>query len=664
MRSWGTVFKYLRFACGLAGLFTFSGMANAGPGSYPGAHDDIRNIQGTLTSLHSRRCRECEARKQISSVSYDCPQAILQNVMKDRRSGWIVPSANQTCQERAPDVLTSPEKLEDYLRLESGLSFQNGVRTVTEPSCLSSSQMSELTLSERRQAVAEYYYSINRLQDGILSTTESIAAIDSLMGKKPFEPSGKDSCGDPRLAKTLLWCQKLQQCSPKGGFDELVADTDRVLTTKLRPLEAQLISLAGKKDPASQRIRTGTQQAIDGLKRLYPWLSGKEFQAEIRKDPSSSRNALWKQLSATRAALSDRYRKLTAASRCLDGGQKWSTDCAELQGALAISPEIPIIDWRKRKGTAAKQILDVNSQFDRVRCKLEHRNLKSESNKSLGLFASGVVLTAATLGAVSSVVLGAAIMGGTVATTAVGVADAVKKCDELLNHVDAATAVSGPSCPGKSYGGPQLQKYKGCLEIALVNGAMITAPIIAKGAGVLAKNIKGRLPTSTKVPPMRAVVDTEPAFTAGFEPKTDPSIVRLFQDTFGGESGAFFRGIRVPRGGKVANHYKRSDGLGSMFSTKPDDVFIYGERPAGPGGYKSPLDSDEIVVMIADLKPQHIQWDPYETMEHIFVHPEMNLKHSSVNYRELRIPVADMKDRALKAQWAARIRELSGLPPE
>ncbi|MNL66941.1 hypothetical protein D3C87_1914780 [compost metagenome] len=80
-----------------------------------------------------------------------------------------------------------------------------------------------------------------------------------------------------------------------------------------------------------------------------------------------------------------------------------------------------------------------------------------------------------------------------------------------------------------------------------------------------------------------------------------------------------------------------------MASTRAEDAFHYGKSPAGPTVTKLNAD-DEIVIMKFDLKPNHIQDDPYGTMEHVFINPNVNLKSPVINYKEIRIPAKELDD--------------------
>jgi len=145
-------------------------------------------------------------------------------------------------------------------------------------------------------------------------------------------------------------------------------------------------------------------------------------------------------------------------------------------------------------------------------------------------------------------------------------------------------------------------------------------------------------------------------FKGGVIPKADPAITQSFKDKFGAETGTFYRGIRVPKGGKVEEYYVRSDGLGSMASTRAEDAFHYGKSPAGPTITKLNPD-DEIVIMKFDLKPHHIQDDPYGTMEHVFVNPNLNIKSPVIKYKEIRIPAKELDD---PEQLEAYLKQLGG----
>lgn len=148
-------------------------------------------------------------------------------------------------------------------------------------------------------------------------------------------------------------------------------------------------------------------------------------------------------------------------------------------------------------------------------------------------------------------------------------------------------------------------------------------------------------------------------FRNGVVPTADPSVVASFKEKFGGEAGAFYRGIRVPKGTEMNEYYVRSDGLGSMISTKPDDAIHYGQRPAGLQSTK--LNSDDDIILISyELKPVHIQEDTYGTLEHVFIHPDVNLKSTNIGYRSIRVPASELEDPEKAKKYIEQLRRASG----
>lgn len=145
-------------------------------------------------------------------------------------------------------------------------------------------------------------------------------------------------------------------------------------------------------------------------------------------------------------------------------------------------------------------------------------------------------------------------------------------------------------------------------------------------------------------------------FKTGVIPKTNPETAKLFTEKFGKDSGTFYRGIRVPKGAPTKEYYVRSDGLGSMVSTRAEDAFHYGKSPAGLKTTKLNAD-DEVIVMSYELKPYHIQEDPYGTLEHVFIDPNINLKSTALKYKEIRIPAKDFENPELMKKYMRQLKD-------
>lgn len=204
--------------------------------------------------------------------------------------------------------------------------------------------------------------------------------------------------------------------------------------------------------------------------------------------------------------------------------------------------------------------------------------------------------------------------------------------------------------------GVQLECYNTRASAAMVCEALAEVATLAGGpaaAAIKAAKAKNILKIAG-ITRKEAKIGSE--FKNGVIPKSNPQTAQLFTEKFGKDSGIFYRGIRVPKGSAVNEYYVRSDGLGSMVSTRADDAFHYGKSPAGLKTNKLSAD-DDIVVMSYELKPYHIQEDPYGTLEHVFMNPNINLKSSALKYKEIRIPAKDFDNPELMKKY---MQQLSG----
>ncbi|AZZ38021.1 hypothetical protein CIK05_14820 [Bdellovibrio sp. qaytius] len=203
--------------------------------------------------------------------------------------------------------------------------------------------------------------------------------------------------------------------------------------------------------------------------------------------------------------------------------------------------------------------------------------------------------------------------------------------------------------------GVQLECYNTRARAAMMCEAIAEVATLVGGpaaAGLKAAKVKNIFKIAGLA---RKEVKIGSEFKTGLIPKSDPQTAKLFTEKFGKDSGVFYRGIRVPKGGQVDEYYVRPDGLGSMVSTRADDAFHYGKSPAGLKTSKLNAD-DDIVVMSYELKPYHIQEDPYGTLEHVFIDPNVNLKSTALKYKEIRIPAKDFDNPELMKKYMQQLK--------
>ena len=129
----------------------------------------------------------------------------------------------RTGSERSID----PWDLEKYLANQSGYRFgaQGGVIS----SCFASASD-----SDKKQAVAKYYYLNNRLRSADLSAIQMVASINSVLGESLMKGLSPDKCKDYLMKDRTAACEFYgnigkTNCQPQGGLDDMVGPTKKAL---------------------------------------------------------------------------------------------------------------------------------------------------------------------------------------------------------------------------------------------------------------------------------------------------------------------------------------------------------------------------------------------------------------------------------------------------
>lgn len=428
--------------------------------------------------LYNPLCRDGnQIYSKGSNSNLKCPRWMNQKLKDNRESGLfgIVGSPNYICntpEKEGEEFLRTnffdgPESLENYLSSHPATAIP-GVDPGHISSCVSSGYTTggsgrtpKKTVTyhqeERKAIVADWYYSMKRLNTGTIGTIESIASIDSillkdvssseskLLPKDKFWSKGTDnSCVVAHLPQASARCEQLKtSCKPQGGLGKLVIETEGALKQRdeLREQMKQIKYPRGRRksdDPqvlAAKAAKKEIEQKIQLVENLYPMIKGAEFEDYAEDGKASKkqiREGIVRQLVANREKLVEKLDNNRKASKCLNSYQYDSDACDEIDNIIAANPESPRINFNDEEEKQAKLgSLFAQGELDDAKCLRQAKGIRDGADAALKDFAINAGVTIATAG------LGSVVAGARAATSVVQGASKLAKAGQVVKNIGA-----------------------------------------------------------------------------------------------------------------------------------------------------------------------------------------------------------------------------------
>jgi hypothetical protein len=467
---------------------------------------------------------ECPAFLKSAYLNDDRYRGFLEESASDACSVHLARAKKATVAEierrlsrNAASGLGAPEGFLEKC-LEQGVSVQRWQASV--PASMPGAPIRPTTVTsvetlgdqEKKALTAEYYLSMNRLRTGSQSSLEIVAAIDSTLGRNPLSDR---ACDDSRLPGIDSACRRLQACKPSNGLSSQAAELEQVWPvlqelerkvrdgTSSRHLQYLGAAYGGRVDStaiaATDAAIQESSKQLQLLRSMYPALEGKEFRKLFDPKKKNTREALAKQLEATRTRVLGQLESYRKAMDCLNSGFTCSPDCEAYPKALAQAPAFRVEAFQSGDRASADD-LDVQAYLGAAECRQNVRSAQKEAADVVTDFAVGSGLTIATAG-FGSIAAGAkaattaanaartasvgsriasigtkagfaraAILGGDLYFAADGVNSAIDQCSEALNQL-SSTESAGSTCPGAE-DSKQVQimaDYRACVLSAALN---------------------------------------------------------------------------------------------------------------------------------------------------------------------------------------------------
>ncbi len=341
----------------------------------------IEHVGKILSGISKENAIDMQCSTQVSASNKSCSPVIV-DYMKDREyQGSFSILVDENPRELCTGVqlndsyYTSADKLDNFFQ-----EYTSGM--VPAFNQINQGCFQGLTsLKDQNSAISYYYYAQMRLlQDGIVTLTSS-AAIDKKLGKPILADFNCKKLG--RLEKL---CSELKTC--QGSSMDLsndIADTQMAIDLRSRVENSET-----KTDVEEQQ----RDQILGGIKVLYPWLEGKEFEKNFDQDkiedPKHVEAAIVKQLEATREKMKERISKYENLSNCIENR---TNDCSDFHEKLNELTEAPVL------GTGLNE-RDIFGRYyqNQQSCINNQRNYRNSANESVNDFLIGSGLTVATMG--------------------------------------------------------------------------------------------------------------------------------------------------------------------------------------------------------------------------------------------------------------------------
>ena len=519
---------------------SFSQIYNHGGGHQGHSHEGHSHSDGSEPEANgegSSRAEDFWKGTKNVSASNRCPSYLVEKVKEDSKIGirnWFGKksgSSDDYCSNALSKLTDTPDAAELSKRLASHpmTSFGDKGESISE-NCLGSVQDPE----RKKLLVAEYHSNTARLKVASISTLESMATIDSLLGKNSLQDVDCSQSGMPRMEAN---CKKLKSCQARGGLEQQAKEIQDIYPQYLALKKevsninssnalsamsmgpgyisnpAQMSAMKERSDKSSEN-----QKKILALEAMYPALTGKVFKSTFDPSKQNFQEALRSQLEKSREKISEQFNDYQKGIRCMSGR---SGSCDDFDKTMKSAPPLNIQAFKRGEGLSVEDSY-VQAYLGAVECRQKIREVHENQNEALKDLAVGTALTVGTMGLGS--IAATAKLASTSAETAAQAAqfasrakmasnalvgvdlislgkggkEAYEHCSKSLNQLSGAqpkndSSKTQASCPSESGSSaiPQLSAdYRSCVAQVLLQGVTNGLPLVP-GALAGAKSALG-----------------------------------------------------------------------------------------------------------------------------------------------------------------------------
>ena len=376
-----------------------------------------KTVHPTFEDSHQLRIKlsaeeEGEYLKNQSMAWDSCPYSLIQKTEEDAKlsvRNWYgkkVGKSDDFCSNALSKVIETPEASELSRRLASHPMTDLGdhAKNLSEK-CINSVKDPD----RRKFLVAEYYSNMTRLKIASIASLESMAAIDSLLGKNTLKGVECPRDGMPYVVQA---CQKLKACESRGGLDLQAKELQEVypqyiaLKKEVDDLRAANVlavtSMGPGYTPHREKIleyaerekkAAENEKKIRAIESIYPTLTGKEFLKNFDFSKQNFIEAIGKQIEKSREKVWEQFKEYQTSVQCMQG----VGGCADFDKVLSKTPHLNVEDFNRGESLSIEDA-QVRDYLGAVECRQTIRKVKENQNEALKDLGVGVALTLTTIG--------------------------------------------------------------------------------------------------------------------------------------------------------------------------------------------------------------------------------------------------------------------------
>lgn len=233
---------------------------------------------------------------------------------------------------------------------------------------------------------ATKYFAREAVSTNGIEAFNQLASINSILGSESLVDGASCNFGDEKVDQ---YCNQLStNCSRSSPIEQYVELTAKALETKYM-LESQLNELESSSE------KEYVKASLTKLQADIPWIDSKVFKDSLKNKAITNdniRNAFIQDMQASKEKVINKIEKTKSLSSCIE--DNFQEDCDGLEDLLG--------------GASAPKVTDPVAQFylDKAACVAALGKSKSESNTIIGSSIVEGVLTIATAGIASPLILG------------------------------------------------------------------------------------------------------------------------------------------------------------------------------------------------------------------------------------------------------------------
>ncbi len=555
------------------------------------------NTLSTITMEREPLRQNCIEVCPKNQPPFFCPRILKSLIFQDKKSSHFGITSSPVAQCKTPEKV-NPSQLEIDINQSHFIESFVPPRRVSSPSCAlnttnQTGQMSrnqrEVTSQDKGRFVADYYYSMKRLEKGIEQTLTQLTSLNEISAEKGQALLDHNvACDFKEFPALIEKCKNLKQCSAPGRVIETAKQTIQALDTKkllekeLNTIRPQTILETNRYISMSQttgfqtentepseysKVLEAQKEKIESLKnqeekttatigmidKLYPWITGNKFESGLsdlsekeQKSPQNIANLLKDQAKATKTTLLEKLKKQKQALQCLNNPVYMPDQCKNVFETLSDSP---LLDDLDSYGLSAPAL----SALKMAKCRALQREKKESTDNLIEILALDTLLTAITLpltgiaaggraamkvakllsvGSKSKPTLGmtGGLLGAEVLASTEHIKHAHKECSQNWNQLEEAKFESHSiNCSEKIKETATLKaNYKSCL----MSTAFATLPFAFPGATATVRAIRE---TSKKAKELKRF-KTLGEQSLG-KPLTDKQVKAIYKAHFVGKIG-------------------------------------------------------------------------------------------------------------------------------